>query len=558
MSNHSVREQVRAAIRRGRPDVAFDRVAEILLSGRHGLAAQYEALSLLDYVAQRVPATAATADRRAAAAQLQVALAQPRRRVGSAEFPAVAGSYGRFVAVSVSASHGADEIHPADLAVETQEATHAALVAARSLAGDTRPLRIDFECGEEEVIRGRSCGLAVGMAVVSFLHRLELPETYLFSGELAPHGRLLGVAGVAEKLALRRECRPQAVLVLPAEHHTDEPCVEHAGTLTEVLDRLGIHPEMDLTSVLAAVRNDYHCGRWPAAAQRAQALLLQPSLRIEERLELHTILLAAANHRGDQAQAREQAAAMQRLLTDHSIPSQLAAIALANAAVQAVDFLRPAEAEALLAQAAELSIKPTDPAWIHVSGTRARVRILQGDLAAALTIRKQNAQLCRDDERARCLGDLADGYLRSGELELAGEALSAARRALAELRSQRRRREYLRQTESYLTLYAVRLSVARADVEQARALLAPVARLPAEQLIELRIESALLATSVEERLDAIDCLFSSLPHQDQPIFRVLYLRARLLAGDGSAQSGLQTMLGLSGVAGSALCSRIPY
>lgn len=557
MSHHSVREQVRAAIRRGRPDIAFDRVAEILLSGRHELAAQCEALSLLEYVAQRIPATAVTADRRAAAAQLQVALAPPRRRVGSAEFPAVAGSCGRFVAVSVSASHGADEIHPADLAVETQEATRAALAAARSVAGDARPLRIDFECGEE-VFRGRSCGLAVGMAVVSFLHRLELPETYLFSGELAPHGRVLGVSGVAEKLALRRECRPQAVLVLPAEHHTDEPCVEHAGTLTEVLDRLGIHPEMDLTSALAAVRNDYHCGRWPAAAQRAQALLLQPSLRIDERLELHTILLAAANHRGDQAQAREQAAAMQRLLTDHSIPSHLAAIALANAAVQAVDFLRPAEAEALLAQAAELSIQPTAPAWIHVSGTRARVRILQGDLAAALTIRKQNAQLCRDDERARCLGDLADGYLRSGELDRAAEALSAATSALAELRSQRRRREYLRQTDSYLTLYAVRLSVARADVEQARALLAPVALLPAEHLIELRIEAALLATSVAERLDAIDCLFSLLPHRDQPIFRVLYLRARLLAGDSSAESALQTMLGLSGVAGPALCSRIPY
>lgn len=557
MSNHSVREQVRAAIRRGRPDIAFDRVAEILLSGRHGLAAQCEALSLLDYVAQRVPATAATADRRAAAGQLQVALAPPRRRVGSAEFPAVAGNHGRFVAVSVSASHGADEIHPADLAVETQEATHAALVAARSLAGDTRPLRIDFECGEE-VFRGRSCGLAVGMAVVSFLHRLELPEAYLFSGELASHGRVLGVAGIAEKLALRRECRPQAVLVLPAEHHTDDPCVEHAGTLTEVLYRLGIHPEMDLTSALAAVRDQYHCGHWPRAAQGAQALLLQPGWRIEERLELHTILLAAANHRGDQAQAREQAAAMQRLLTDQSIPSPVVAMALANAAVQAVDFLRPAEADALLAQAAALSIQPTDSAWIHVSGTRARVRILQGDLAAAVTIRKQNVQLCRDDERARCLGDLADGYLRSGELELASETLTAARRALAELLSQRRRLNYLHQTESYLTLYAVRLSVARADVEQARALLAPVAQPPAKHLFELRIESALLATSVEERLDAIDCLFSSLPHRDQPIFRVLYLRARLLAGDGSAESELQTMLGLSGVAGPALCSRIPY
>lgn len=557
MSSESVRAQVRAAIRRGRPELAFDCVAETLLSGRHGLAARWEALALLDYVAQRVPAAAATADRQAVARQLKVTLPPPRRDVGRAEFPAIGGAGGRFVAVRVSAGRGDDEIHPDDLPADTQAATMTALMAARGLVADRGPLRVDFECGEE-VIRGSSCGLAVGMAAVSFLQHLELAETHLFSGELDPSGRLLAVSGIAEKLELRRQCRPGAVLVLPSGHAIDEPHAIVAGTLTEVLTRLGIDGEIDLAKELAAVRADYDCGHWPKAAQQAQVLLHQPGWRIEELLQLHTMLLAAANHRGDQAQAKEHAAHMQRLLTSRLVPPQLAAVALANAAIQALDVLRPGDADALLGQAAGLPLRPTDPAWIHVNGTWARVRILQGDLAAAVTLRQHNAQLCPEDERARCLGELADGYLRSGELGLAGDALADARRAFAELQRHRRRLAYLRQTESYLILYEVRLAAARAEVALARTLLAAVPKLPAEPLIELRIEAALLAPSVEQRCSAIDKTFSSLRHREQPIFRALHLRARLLAGDGSAQPELQAMLGLQNVDGRALCARIPY
>jgi len=481
----------------------------------------------------------------------------PRGEIGRAEFPAVGTTGGRIVAVFISSGGSEDQVYPASLSSQSWQAAMDALQAARTLTSDNRPLRVDFDSGSEP-LEGQSFGLAVGVAAVSHLRRAPLLDTHLFSGVLEPSGRLIAVSGLEQKLALRRECRPGSLLALSAEQVCDAENVIRAPTLASTLEALGIDAEMDLGGELAKLRADYDSGHWTQAAAAAQTLVYQSGLRGEELLELHTVLLAAANHQGNQEQARVHAEEIQRLLSDHSIPPALAAIALTHAAIQALDLLRPTDAEALLQQALDLSLPPGDRALVHVRGTLARVRILQGDLAAAVAIRQLNTEDCPDSERARCWGDLADGYLRTGQLTLAADALSTARAGLARQQQSRRRREYLRQTARFLTLYEVRLALARQDLAQAHALLLAAEAEPQGLILELQLERASLATTPEQRYHAIDTAYERLSHADQPIYRALRLRARLQAGDADAGLQLQAMLGLAKVTGQALCCRLPY
>ena len=560
MTSISLRGAVQEALRDGHPERAFDRLAELLLSPVVRLREKWEARCLLALVVQKVSGAAATALRREQAGRCGFQLLPIRSFVGRAEFPVVGGRVRRFVLARISEASVAEDVVPADLSQATASAITDALEAARNLVNevDRKYLRVDLE-ETNGPIQGKSLGLAVGVAALSYLQRIELPESAVFTGELRPDGRIESISYLAEKLALLHECRPAAVLVLPADNHSEDPSVCHVASMREVLAKLGLDSNRDLGAELTQVASDYHRGRWLEAARRAQLLLAEPGLRSEEQLKLRTILLAAANHQGDMAQAAAVMQELRHLLVEKSCSLQTIALALANAAVHCIDLLRAGEAQALLSEAEQLPLPDQDPCWVHLYGTKARVNILRGDFQGALGLRLRNIQACPDDERPRCLGDLADSYLRLERWNEAAQSLQAAQQALAELRSQRRRIDYLRATEQHLRLCEVRLLRARGDLVGARSCLMSATRgtsLPIPEL--LRIEEALLAESTAARFAALDAVFTAIAKPDSTIFRALALRARIFAGDSAAELELATLFGLPGESAAELCRRLPY
>jgi len=560
LTSVSLRGAVQDALRNGHPERAFDRLAELLLSPEVPLREKWEAHGLLSFVVQKVSGAAATALRRELAVRCGFQLPRIRSFVGRAEFPVVGGRVRRFVLARISEASVAEDVLPADLNQATVSAITDAFEAARSFVNeaDRKYLRVDLE-ETNGPIQGKSLGLAVGVAALSYMQRVELPESAVFTGELRPDGRVESISHLAEKLALLHECRPAAVLFLPADNQCEDPSVCHVSSMLEVLALLGLDSNRDLGAELSHVESDYHRGRWLEAARRAQLLLAEPGLRSEEQLKLRTILLAAANHQGDMVRAAAVMKELRSLLVEKSISPQTIALALANAAVHCIDLLRASDAQALLNEAERLPLPDQDSCWVHLYGTKARVNILLGDLEGSLGLRLRNVQACPDHERPRCLGDLVDSYLRLERWNEAEQSLQAAQQALAELRPQRRRIDYLRATEQHLRLCEVRLLRARGDLVGARScILSTVkgATLPIPEL--LRIEEALLAESEAARFAALDAVFAAIAKPDSTIFRALALRARILAGDSAAEFELATLFGRPGENAAELCRRLPY
>lgn len=560
MTASALRSAVHAALRQGCPEEALDLLLQILLSQDAALPIRWEAHNLLPHVAQRISGAAATDRRIEQARCCGVALPTVRRYVGRAEFPAVSPQGGCMVGTRVSASAAEDdEVYPV-LAPESVDAVHAALAAARRLVptADTQRLRVDVE-QRDIPVAGRSLGLAVGIAALSYLRRIELPESAVFTGELRHDGSVVRVSHIDGKQALVRQRRPLAVLFLPADNPTDHASTLPVSSLSDVLVQARLDSERDVETDLNRVQSDYRAGRWVEAARHAQPLLTEPGLRYEEQLQLQTILLSATNHRGDLTAAAEYAAGIRRLLQHPSIPAQAAALAMASVAVHCIDLLRGEQARAVLGEAVRLPLPERDPCWIHLHGTEARACILLGDLPEALRLRLRNAETCPDDEKPRCLGDLADCYLRLEHWEQAGQTLQAAQASLTQQRTLKRRIQYLRRTQDQLLLYEARLRRARGDIAGARASLAAVARATAAPQPDLwRIESALLEDTLPARIAAISAALEDVPTRDAAIGRALALRARLFAGDLSAQPELAELLGVSALDVRELCRRVPY
>lgn len=557
-----LRHEVEQFLEDGRPDRAFDRLTEVLQSS-FGMAQLWAARCLLIQVADRLPATAITEVRRATAKACGIALAELKSPIGRAEFPVVGGTGARFLAVQILEERQQDRITPEDVGSDTRQAVQHALAAARELTGDSRPLHVSFTVAAG-VLYGGSCGLAVGIAVVSYLQRIKVPESLLFTGHLQAHGRVDEVRDVNEKRALRRDSRPAATLLVPPGQDADADCTHPVGSLREAVQLVHSHlepqsaPIIDVDLELSRARASFNAGRWREAEPKAEFLLARGRLRTDERLELLTILLAAANHRGEQHRAEQLAATIKEMPLDRSLPADVVAHALANLAVSIVDLLRPAEAELLLDQAERLPAPPSDRMRVHLRGTRARARILQGDLEGALALRQENAERCPTDEAARCLGDLADIYIRRGEYAEAERVLMRATETLTELLTNERRVEYLKQTGRYLSLYAIRLERARGATELARQRLEAAGRSGPGATLEIGIEAALLAATLEQRLAALEALFASVPGRDQIIFRAIYLRSRMQAGDASAPAELATLFSRADLSADELAARLPY
>lgn len=538
----------------GRAERAFDRLMD-RLEGAAGLQDKYTALQLLPYVAGQIPGAAVTESRRQRAQRYGHKLRHIRSFLGRAEFPAIAGQEGRFVAVSVSYSEEADDRLPPDLDADTREAIQQALTAARALANVKRGLRVDLEKTRQS-IQGSSLGLAVGIAALSLLFEREVPEHLVFTGELSSDGQVRPVTQVHDKLQLLRETRPLAVLFVPATQCAGEDLHTHpASTLRGVGDSAGLIRESDLEQSMGELLADFQCGAWRKAARAARQLLAEPDLRADEQMRLRTILLSAANHCGDTDEAAEQATCLARIQEESSLSAPVIAHALANRAVQRIDLLRGREAEGLLDQANALALPEDHPSWIHLRGTRARARILQGDREAALALRQRNVECCSEEgERPRCLGDLADSYLRLGRFREAEQTLEQATDALQ--RHRRRRVEYLDQTAQHLLLHQVRLRRAMGDPSGARRLLHQDPKVKHRQIELLQIEGVLHQD--HDPAAALDGLFDSFPLRQAPIFRALYFRSKLLLGDQSVLDELRSVLNLPEHDATELCLRVPY
>lgn len=567
MSAERTQAQVQRFLQQGRPELAFDLLTGILLSGEAELATIWAAYSLIGQVIERFPSMAATEARQAAAQRCGLQLPVPRDASGRAEFPTIAGDHRRFLIVHVHNGRGQDQIHPEHIRTETRNAVEQALAAARAIASDHRPLCVSFDL-EQGIVAGRSCGLAVGVAALSFLCRVNLSPRFLFTGFLRSDGLIESVDLVPEKLQLRRESRPLATLIVPDGKEGQDTNAYPARSLEEIWRSRMIllhhdpaaadHGYLNLDLELGGIRDLFSAGRWVDAERKARLIIEHEGLHAEEELTLRTILLAAANHRGEQQQAASLTRSIQRMLHDDSLPVQAVAIAMANVAVHTIDLLRPVEAAQVLEQAERLPLPPKDLAWVHLRGTRARACILAGDLHGALAHRQQNAALCPGDEVPRCLGDLADIYMRSGDFDLAQEALDRARDAIGRLQRGWRRLEYLNQTRRYLDLYTARLHRLRGDRDNAKKLLQALHTTSLGPSLELRIESALLEESLPQRLAEIEAAFAAVPEREQVIYRALYLRARCLAGDDSAHVELARLFNLETLSVSELAVRLPY
>lgn len=550
-------------LRHGRPELAFDQLTYVLLSGG-SIEQLWTARCMLTQLVAQLPGGCATASRQEAARRCGVELPAPRSPIGRAEFPSIGSQRSRFIAVHIFEGTEQDKITPADLDQDTQAAVRDALAAARVVTGDPRPLCVSFAL-EEGSLYGRSCGLAVGVAAVSYLWRRALSELLLFTGHLRPDGRIDPVLHIPEKLALRRESRPGAVLLVPQGQESNAPGAQPVGSLQDAVRSHLPRPSKpapalvrDVELELTRVRTEFRVGRWSEAEEGALALLANTALRTDEELALRIILLAAANHRGEQQRAAEISASMQAMLQDSSLPPDLIAAAMANVGMRLIDLLRPEEAEQILDQAERQPLAESDPVRVHLRGTRARARILRGDLHGALELRRRNAETCRDEEKARCLGDLVDIYVRLHEAQMAAQSLAEAERVLDSLCVSGRRVEYLGQTGRYLALYGVRLERLRGNAQDVRERLAAALKSGPVPLPELEIEAALLEPTAEQRFAAIDSVFVRIGERDQIIFRALYLRARMQAGDPGAQIELATLFGHPDLSARELVVRLPY
>ena len=546
--------QIHSDLANGRTERAFDRLID-RLDGAAGLQDKYAALQLLPYIAEQLPGAAVTESRRQQAKQHGLKLRHLRSFVGRVEFPAVAAAESRFVAVSVSYSEDDDDDLPLDLDFETRDAITHALTAARRIGKVTRSLRVSLERTQLK-IQGRSLGLAVGVATLSLLLEREVPEHLVFTGELLSDGEIQPITQLPDKLQLLRDARPLAVLFVPSAQCIGEDLHVHpATTLWGVADRVGLLRESDLDRSMGELLADFQCGAWRKAAHSARQLLAESGLRADEKMRLHTILLSAANHCGHIQEAAEQEACLAQLQVESCLSVTAIAHALANRAVRRIDLLRGQEAEDLLGQANALSLGDDHPSWIHIRGTHARAKILQGDPESALRMRQQNVERCsEEEERPRCLGDLADSYLRLGRFSEAGEALGEAHDALQKQR--RRRIGYRELTAQHLLLHRVRLCHALGQKDLARRLLLADPK-PRHQRIELlQIEEVLHREA--PTADSVDKLFDSFPLRHSPIFRALYFRAKIMLGDHSVLDELRSILHMPGQDAAELCLRIPY
>ncbi len=552
--------RVEGALAAHRPERAWDLAAEALDSSE--LRVRVHARQLLLALAPRLPAAAWTEARARVAAQAAITPPPVQRQVGVMAFPVIGPSGeenqegGYFVEVRVSREAGDEDRLQSGLDPSTRDALRCALEGARLVLGEPEA-RFVVMFDDIEGWQGSSAGLAVALAACSAARALSLSPLLVATGAVDAAGRVVGVGKISEKLILRREARPRAQLLVPAEDDRGYPSVIPAQTLEQALAGLG-HTVADVSAPLRRARDLDAGGDWGGAARVAEPLIEDPNLSAhlleEERLELLVILLAAANHSADEAAQARWEAQLERLVTllDPDERGEWLARAIGSRAVRRIDRLDREGAQAILALT--LGWRWRSDLQVHLLGPQALLATLSGEHDQALALRQQGAACASIDERPRCLGDLADALSRLGR---AHEALAAADGALSLVRSSPRRLGYRDRTTSFLHLHRARALLALGRSEEALAALDAPLGTPGldpwlrAALLEAELRGGLpgvLAIQQDPRLSSVRSV----------LVDALVDRARARLGDGDAAARLLALPIFSGLPIEEVARRLPY
>lgn len=540
----TLRDVVCHHLNEGRPERAFDAAAKVRHSG--GAEQRYYARQLLTSLTNRVPEAAWIPIRAQEARSAGASRRSPTPEVGRMAFPVVAGDSGCFLEVRASLS-STDE-WPERLGEVARRAGEVALEAVRRLVPGLHvrvhvPLEPDWD--------GPSWGLALALAALSAHHQVPVSDRMTATGQITSDGEIRPVSGKAEKVAMHREARPRAVMLVPTDW-TDlvHPNLRRLSLLKKAWE-LCAPGQRDLTAAMTQIKTDDQQGRWDQAAAGAQSLLDEEALDDAERGYLIVLLLQDANHRGDKA---AQAHWTERILAldANGIGEIVAARALGSRVVSCIDGLdEPAARRVLEVASARQWQAPSLP---HLNGPRASWLTLTGEHDRAAALRRSTAEIDDEGERARCLGDLAEATRRLGNAEL---ALATVRDALATANSSHRRNGYQRLTKAYLRLYEARCLRALGNPDEALEALAEAGGTPG---IDPHVRIRLLEAEIREDLPMMDLEWEGLPSWavETPAVQALFERARAHLGDHRAEAALLARPVFRGLDLAEASRRLPY
>lgn len=555
MNVTAIWSELRVLVASGRLERAFDLASQLYAGTPEAQHAAHRALSA---IIPRLSRCALSPARVAVARRLGLPLPTVRARIGQVDFPAVHGDFSRFVTAHAGPASAADRVLPSDMPPETQESIRNALQAVRGLTGTTQR----FEVVLDADISGRSCGLAVALAVYSQLTGRPLPDRLAATGQVLPDGRVDEVSDIPRKLRLRAEARPGCWLLVPADVIAPHEQISPIRSLQHAIELLGGPVGPDFEDAYRKTRNLARQGAWLVAAEQADSIIDHPAASEAERIELLTVLLCAANHTGRAARASDLVEKIDKFLQHELVPG-VAGEALASCLVAAVDSFQLQAAHTIVDRIAQHAW--SSPDLVHLRGAQALLAVLEDRLPDAVHLRRQNSLHASLDELPRSLGDLADALRRLGELD---DALATVEEALAVLwRTNGRRHGYLQQTQPFLHLHAARIHRARGERERALYYLDTAApSLGPDPSLRLAIERV-LATEVDPT-DSAAAVLSELADlwndrrslHDSDILRALYLRARIEAGDPACGPELAALMKFpeAALSPAALCRRLPY
>ena len=292
-------------------------------------------------------------------------------------------------------------------------------------------------------VEGTSLGLACAVALVGQLLGRTAWAPVLTSASLAAPGRVDPVDGIeAKNQILDGELwATQAVHRWIAAEATDVTDLLRAwfggSCQRDLLLALGSEPnQLSRRAVRAYFERDY-------AKAEGLADLAIDATQGDPLATAWWIAGACRLHRGASDEAlpliqrawryfQESYAAGRRLFLVQELTAYLG--------IGMIDQLRPVEAvqalEEALAQLDEVPPAYRGQAWrssaLQVAGSLRRARAFVGDLAGALAVQRDRAlgDAALEEERARCLLDLADVHLKLGDLAAAKASLIEAEAAL--------------------------------------------------------------------------------------------------------------------------------
>lgn len=543
---------MQAALDEGRPERAWDQAAAAYSSGsmRERVFARRQMAAVLD----RMPEAAWTEPRRRAAEGAGLTPARPVDRIGVMAFPAVdASGVGRFVEVRVGTAEGDADLLPEGLDQHTTDALREALDGARHTLLDAR-VRFSIQMDEVHSWNGPSAGLAVALGAVSAARALPLSPLVAATGQVSASAHVHGVGLLREKLRLRHEARPHARMLVPSDEIPRHPSALPVYTLNQAMSTLGVRGQANVAEAARRASQLDAQGDWIGAARGAEAVVDDPDLTDDERLDMMVLLLAAANHLADRGAAERWSARLSATaqILDPDEGTEGLARAIGSRVVHRIDALDPAAARRELALAEGRPWRSSSR--VHLLGPAALLATLTGDLAGALDLRRAGLKRADVDQRGRCMADLGDALLRLGRAE---EALELVDRALELGATSRRWTGYQDLSARYLHLHRARALAALGLPHEARAALEHPLRSPG---LDPWLRAALLLAEINQDRGEVEAVRRRLPDwaSKSPLVGALVDRSLARLGHAEASARLLATHPFEGLDLAEAARRLPY